>query len=173
MVVIGIDPGLNGGIAFIDEGKNCHAFPLPYNDNKRLNPGELQKLIMEEFYDWFEGYHARFKEPNHPWATVYVERQFIRGRQKGALAIGENYGRIMATLELLGEMPVKEVRPVDWKGMLPSREKGQTEKDVSIQYCLDREYEIPTLKPRGKILHDGIADAICIALYGWEEIEAT
>ena len=169
MIVTGIDPGKQGGIAFMDEGKNCLAYPLP-QVNGKVDVGKLQELILEYYHSWLSKHHSWLSKHFTFEYKAFIEIQQVRGGQKGQFGIAENYGRITAILDLLS-IQIEEVRPVEWKGMLPPREEGETDKDVSIQYCLDLEYKLPTLKPKGKKLHDGIADAICIALYGWEQIE--
>jgi len=53
--------------------------------------------------------------------------------------------------------------------MFPDQ-KTNKDKDVAIKYCLEAGYELPTLRPKGKKLHDGVADSICIALYGLKDL---
>lgn len=168
MIVIGIDPGKYGGIVFMDMGKNCKTFPLPLTGN-RIDVGSLQELIYEtglhdvSFWDRAAG-------GNVEWAIAYVEIQQVRHGNMGNLLIGENYGRILAVLELM-DITIRLVRSQDWKKAMFPGQKTAGNKDISIQYCLDAGYELPTLRPKGKKLHDGIADAVCIALYGLKEID--
>jgi hypothetical protein len=150
----------------MDKGENCKAFPLPVTGN-RIEVGILQELIYEEgFHD--VGFWERASGGEAEWATAYVEIQQIRSGNRGNLLIGENYGRILAVLEMM-DITIRLVRSGDWKKALFPGQKTQGNKDISIQYCLQAGYELPTLRPKGKKLHDGVADSICIALYGLDD----
>lgn len=158
MIVVGIDPGKQGGIAFLEKGKNCVGgmYKMPLEGSK-VDVGELQTIFLE---------HLSIGEEH----KIYIEKQQVRARQRGGALIGENYGRIMAVLELL-ELSIVEVIPKVWKSTLFPGQVTVGRKDISIQRCIDEGYILPTLTLRGKKLHDGIADAICIALYGWKKLE--
>ena len=160
MVIIGIDPGKTGGVALMNERRNCHTFPLPMVDNK-VDVGALQEIILEYF-------SGRSTATDSTIWKAYLERQQLRSGNRGNMVIGENYGRITAVLDLL-RIPTKEVSPHLWKKTLFPGQKTKGNKEISIKKCLEEGYQLPTLRPRGKILHDGIADAICIALYGWND----
>lgn len=161
MIVVGIDPGKQGGIAFMVRGKDCKAFPLPIVDRK-VDVGKLQELIIENCTAMDFGGHV----------YAFVEVQQIRSGNRGNLLIGENYGRITAMLDLL-TYSTEEVHAWDWKKALFPGKKTKGNKEISIKRCLDEGYDLPTLKPAGKKLHDGIADAICIALYGLKKLETS
>ena len=157
MVVIGIDPGKTGGIAFMDPSLNCQTFKMPiYPNSNRIDVGKLQEIFLEK----------AFKTLLFGEKIAYVERQQVRHGQRGGSIIGENYGRILTVLELL-DISYKEVLPWTWKGWLFPGKKTDQNKKIAIEWCVDQGYELPTLRPKGKILHDGVADAICIAKYGW------
>jgi len=160
MIVVGIDPGKTGGIAFLEKGKNCEGglYKMPINVSK-VDVGELQTIFLE---------HLSTGEEHQ----VYIEKQQVRARQRGGALIGENYGRIVAVLELL-ELTTIEVIPRVWKSTLFPDQVTAGNKEISIQKCINEGYDLPTLKPTGKKLHDGIADAICIALYGWKKLETS
>ena len=168
MIIIGIDPGKYGGIAFMNKGENTRAFPLPTVDD-RVDVGKLQEMIYEI------GYHevnfwGRAHGGEAEWAIAYVEVQQTRAGNKGNLLIGANYGRILAVLELM-DISIREVTPRKWKGSLFPDQKTEGDKDVSIKYCVEAGYDLPSLRPRGKKLHDGVADAICIAVFGVKDAE--
>jgi len=155
MVVIGIDPGKTGGIAFMNSESNCKAFPLPIEIN-RVDVGKLQEIILEQ---------AQYTPVRYK-SVAYIERQHVRAMQRGGILIGENYGRVLAVLDLL-EIPYVEVLPYTWKGTLFPGVNTKGDKEITVKRCLDQGYKLPTLRPNGKKLHDGVADAICIAAYGW------
>ena len=162
MIIIGIDPGKQGGMAFMDEGRNCRTFPLPMIDRK-VDVGALQEFILDNYQVFLSSILNRS-------ILVYLEKQQVRGGQRGQALIGENYGRITAVLDLL-KLVTKEIPSPTWKKALFPDQKTHGNKEISIQKCLEWGYELPTLRPKGKKLHDGIADAICIAMYGWYDQE--
>jgi Holliday junction resolvasome RuvABC endonuclease subunit len=160
---IGIDPGLHGGLAMLNKGLDIvtfHAMPVKDKD-----------VDSNSMWDWLLELMMTIMASGTPAheVRVFLEKQQIRSNQKGAMRIGANYGRIIAVLEFL-DLDVTEVTPQAWKSsVLKNVDSKKTgEKNRSVAYCLEMEYELPTLNPNGKKLHDGIADAVCIALYGWK-----
>ena len=160
---VGIDPGLSGGLAIVDESKNITAMTaIPIRDSD-VATDLLWDYILEKLLIMMQA-GVDVKD-----IKIYVEKQHIRSAQKGAMKIGTNYGRILAVLELL-ELNIVQITPQAWKSsILKNVDKDKTgEKDRSTAYCQEMEYNIPTLNPTGQKLHHGIADAVCIALYGWK-----
>ena len=81
----------------MEEGRNCTTFPLPINEEGRVDVGKLQELILETFHKVY------MKGPyTDNWAVMWIEQQQMRGRQRGQFLIGENYGRLTATFDLIG-----------------------------------------------------------------------
>ncbi|MDW8224381.1 MAG: hypothetical protein RMJ82_15670, partial [Gemmatales bacterium] len=76
---------------------------------------------------------------------------------------GYSFGGIVGCCETL-EIPILFIQPTIWKKVLfPEKWKEKLQKSDIIAYCQTRfGSKIPK--------HDGIADAICIALCGIEKI---
>jgi Holliday junction resolvasome RuvABC endonuclease subunit len=143
-ITIGIDPGANGAIAWIDErGKSCvEKMPDTLQD--------LWELICDI--------------TNFPRSTIdgrkykaYIE-QVSSSPQMGvvsAFSFGRGYGNLEMALTAAG-VPFDRVRPQVWQKAMGCMTKG--DKNVSKQKAQE-------LFPDKKITH-ATADALLIALYG-------
>lgn len=156
MTVIGIDPGLSGGIAAA--GASDFARPMPVL-NKQPDLGELGAI------------YAEFRP-----GVVVIERVQIARRADGkgpganSLQIGINYGLILGQLRALG-IPVIEVQPVTWKAHFKLRNQGGEspkqlkEKSIALARSLFP-HVVLKATPRCTIYHDGMAEALLLAEYG-------
>lgn len=142
MTIAGIDPGVEGGIAFI-EPETQFACPLPYNA-KVLDCINLRELLV--------GGNIR----------VFIEKPMLMGRQAGGLVIGTNYGRILATLELL-RIPYREVAPNTWKSKLLGKTEG---KGAAIALAKQLFPSVELVQPGCRKPHDGVAEALLIGEWG-------
>ena len=108
MIIIGIDPGLSGGIAVIDNNKVIDLFDMPVmadgkKNKKQLNSALLAKLIKEKTLNSSES--AVIVEQVNAMPGQGVTSMFNFGQTFGAIK------GICATLEL----PIFFVRPSKWK----------------------------------------------------------
>mgnify|MGYP000551269370 CR=1 FL=1 len=108
MIIIGIDPGLSGGIAILENNKVKTLFDMPVmpegKKNKRqLNSAQLAKLIK----DSLKGY-AEF--------SVVVEQVNAMPGQgvTSMFNFGQTFGAIKGICAALG-LPIFFVRPSKWK----------------------------------------------------------
>lgn len=155
MVVIGIDPGLKGGLAAID--------------SEDMKPVVRRMPVLDGVVDATGLARWMGDDIGEAWGCipaaimVMVEKSqpFPKMGVVSAFKFGQAYGAILATCESL-DMSYRVVRPQEWKKViLKGYAKG---KEASVLYCKRR---FPDLKL--KKTDDGIADAICIALYGLQE----
>jgi len=141
--IIGVDPGANGGIAWITDGKACvEKMPDTLQD--------LWELIRDI--------------TNHPRSSLdgrkykaYIE-QVSSSPQMGvvsAFSFGRGYGNLEMALTAAG-IPFERVRPQVWQKALGCMTKGN--KNVSKRRAQE-------LFPDRKITH-ATADALLIAHYG-------
>ena len=141
--IIGVDPGANGGIAWITDGKACvEKMPDTLQD--------LWELIRDI--------------TNHPRSSLdgkkykaYIE-QVSSSPQMGvvsAFSFGRGYGNLEMALTAAG-IPFERVRPQVWQKALGCMTKG--DKNVSKRRAQE-------LFPDRKITH-ATADALLIAHYG-------
>lgn len=150
--IIGIDPGLSGGVAVIDAStKEAQAWPMPtHPDTGTVDERALWNILIE---------YPR-KE-----TAVWVEKAQAAPRQ-GVVSMfnyGVGFGIVLATTRLLyGD--VRLVRPTVWKKTLGL--SGQPGKESTILFVEQRYPDVNLVRPRCRKPHDGMADAICIAHYG-------
>lgn len=151
MRIIGIDPGLSGACFFYDtETHNFCARRFISVDGR---------LDVKKFNEFIQTY-----SPDQ----IFIEKIFLTGREGGqsAMTIGANYGRILATLELLA-LPYIEVTPKVWQRAL--RLTGGSRAIVKEQakiLAVKRFTLMPFLFGKSKKPHDGCTDAACITMYG-------
>ena len=146
-ITIGIDPGANGAIAWIDErGKSCvEKMPDTLQD--------LWELIRDI--------------TNFPRSAIdgrkykaYIE-QVSSSPQMGVVSsfsFGRGYGNLEMALTAAG-IPFERVRPQVWQKAMGCMTKGN--KNISKQKAQE-------LFPDKKIIH-ATADALLIALYGTKQ----
>ena len=158
--VIGIDPGLSGGIAVIRNPNQVDAIPIPATE------GDLD---VYKIWNWV-GYRASPYSPVEEWnAIAYIEAvhampgQGVSSVFKFGYVTGILHGVIRAM-----KIPLKLVTPQAWKKeILAGTAK---DKQAAIDYCL-RVY--PNVKliatDRSRTYHSGMADALCIAEYGYRK----
>jgi hypothetical protein len=143
-ITIGVDPGANGAIAWIDErGKSCvEKMPDTLQDL-----WELIRDITNFPRSAIDG--RRYK--------AYIE-QVSSSPQMGvvsAFSFGRGYGNLEMALTAAG-IPFERVRPQVWQKAMGCMTKG----DKNISKAKAQE-----LFPDKKIIH-ATADALLIALYG-------
>lgn len=153
---IGIDPGLRGGIAVIDaETKSVKAWPMPIDpDTEGIDILEL---------------HRRLVGIPHESTIVTVEKAQAAPKQ-GVVSMfnyGVGFGIVRAIATLTHEC-VYMVRPTIWKKALGL--SGQPGKESAILLVEQLYPEVNLVLPRCRKPHDGMADAICIAHYGLQNI---
>jgi len=146
MTTIGIDPGTNGGIAWITDGKPC----------VEKMPGSLRDL-----------WDLICDITNHPRSTVdgrkykaYLEQVHSSPQMgvKSAFTFGNGFGHLEMALTAAG-IPFERVRPQVWQKAMGCMTKG--DKNVSKRRSQE-------LFPSIKVTH-AIADALLIAAYGTKQ----
>lgn len=159
MLVIGIDPGLDGGAAVIDdvgeyieESPYVVAMPTIKVDGKR-------QVDIRQLVEMF-GLGIQFAV-NH----VVIERVHAMPKQgvTSMFTFGMGYGKILGMMETFG-ITYETVLPQKWKNLILAGTKK--DKAAAIKFA-KRKYKGINLKatPRCKTDHDGMADAVCLAHY--------
>jgi hypothetical protein len=145
MTIIGIDPGVNGGIAWITGGKPC-----------------VEKMpdTLQDLWDLIQDIRAAASPPlgvGETKAIAYLE-QVHSSPQMGvvsAFTFGNGFGHLEMALTAAG-IPFTRVRPQVWQKELGCMTKG--DKNISKRKAQE-------LFPSMKVNHY-IADALLIAEYG-------
>lgn len=145
MTYIGIDPGKNGGIAYIDKSE---IFVIPYSDDNLIDT--CAKMVNDTvLYDK---------------SCVCVLEKVNAMPGQGVVSMfnfGQNFGFIQGALKA-SEIPFELVPPQKWK-----KEFSVTsDKNTSIEVC-KRLFPNVNLKAteRCKKDHDGMAEALLMAEY--------
>lgn len=144
MIYIGVDPGKNGGIAVLSpEIGGLIAEVYPYT------PGKLIEVIK-----------------SHEGQTRATVEQVGARPHQGVVSMfhfGECYGGILGILQAL-DVPTATVTPQKWKKAL------KVTKDKATAIARAKEL-YPTTNlfatPRCRKEHDGMAEALLIATYGY------
>lgn len=140
LFVIGVDPGVSGGIACIDADNRAWASKMPETETDLLEHlREIQALSAEHF------------------TCCYVEQVWSRPTDGGvqAFKFGKSYGTILGILAAMS-FRREFVSPQKWQTALGCRTGG--DKNVSKRKAQE-------LFPDLRITH-AIADALLIAEYG-------
>ena len=146
-MIVGIDPGKGGGLAYIDPAGGAAGRPMPMV-GKEIDGHELATLLH-----------------NLNPAMVIVEKsQAMPGQGVTSMFnYGVGFGRLLGILEALG-IPYRLVTPQAWKKVVLAG--TAKDKDAAIQFCR-RAFPRVSLTPGQKRKpHDGVADALCMAEYG-------
>ena len=184
--VIGIDPGITGGVAILsldEEDAVPAVFPLPIRKHfsgrgNEIDASKLRELLLLEcdVHDVDLCLIEHVGNMSRTEKGAGGEQQKIQNGATGMFNFGDTFGIIRSVCELIGWEPIYK-RPQVWqKAVLPKRIKssgiqtGKTEiKKVALSYVTRR---FPTLTltatRRCTTPHKGIVDAVCIAVYARE-----
>lgn len=144
-VIVGIDPGITGGIACIANGKLVGVEAMPIHDG-RADGAEIDEILTT----W---------EPD----TVYVEntQAMPKNGSIASFSLGLNTGVILGVVQA-NHFALVRPRPIDWK-----RKMGLVGKDKNASRGVASEL-FPEFRDRFKrVKDDGLAEACLIARYGF------
>ena len=141
MTIIGIDPGTNGGIAWITDGKPC----------VEKMPDTLQDLweLLRDIDIASEEYCHAYIEQVHSSPQMGV---------KSAFTFGNGFGHLEMALTAAG-IPFTRIRPQVWQKEIGCMTKG--DKNITKRKAQE-------LFPSLKVTH-ATADALLIATYGTKQ----
>lgn len=100
-----------------------------------------------------------------PGACVFIENTYMGANAKVALMLAEFRGMVMGKLELKGVSCFSRPMPSEWKAFCTGN--GGAKKEETIGIVQTWGFEVPKMTPKSKKLDDNVADAICIAHFGW------
>lgn len=161
---LGIDPGINGGLAYIShQGGGASAIRMPtvrgMDGRARLDLNAIANSL-------------RRIGPSYAVIEL-VSPAPCEGRSQGVtgmFSFGRGYGELLGILATLGIVTV-EIRPQAWKKLvlppLLTEADKQAAKDdpkaASLAFVARKYPEVCLIPPRCRKPHDGIADAVCLA----------
>jgi Holliday junction resolvasome RuvABC endonuclease subunit len=143
MITIGIDPGKNGAIAWIVDGKPC----VEKMPDTLADLWDLLESILHDIAPIYRSAQCK----------AYLE-QVHSSPQMGvvsAFSFGNGYGHLEMALTAAG-IPFERVRPQAWQKAMGCMSKG--DKNVTKRKAQE-------LYPQLKVTH-ATADALLIATYG-------
>lgn len=152
MLIIGVDPGLNGGVAM-----GVGVFPMPVI-------GETKKQICPIMLAYFVRKHEDLA--GEKGGVVYIEKVGARPGQgvTSMYSFGYGCGTVYGVFATLGYI-VRYVTPQRWKKLILGVAYAH-DKEGAIAFCGDKYPNTELVMPRCRTPHDGIADAVCIREYG-------
>ena len=165
--ILGIDPGISGGVALLDEkGAVLEAFAtptVPYGDKKQVDCTAIVDRLRP---------HLLIEAPE-----VFLEKVgAFRGQGVTSMfSFGKSFGQVIGMCQAL-EWNIHFVRPQQWQKVIKASAplllwSDKWEKQNSIMFCHHVHSETSLLATsRSTKSHDGMADAICIAHYGFLEL---
>lgn len=175
MLYIGIDPGLDGGLAAIRHNEVVAAVAMPvYTTTVKRNKKTVKKrhLFCFGILSWFNSvmYCWPGHEPYEMYCHLAVEAVSARPKQgvTSMFTFGKGVGTLLGMISVLDftneNFKYIEVSPKKWKNVvLPNTTK---DKNAAIQFVKDKFPDVSLLPTaRHSVPHDGIADAICLAYY--------
>lgn len=154
-IYLGIDPGKQGGMAALEDmyGGVMFAQPTPVAGNE-LDLALITKYLSELKSEDVEV--VAVIEKVHSMPSQGVASMFSFGMSTGMM-----HGIVAA----LG-YPRFLVAPQTWKNKI--LHDTAKDKDAAIAYCRRVYPYAPLFENRNDKAHTGVADAICIARYGYE-----
>jgi Holliday junction resolvasome RuvABC endonuclease subunit len=141
MTTIGIDPGTNGGIAWITDGRAC---------------AEKMPDTLQDLWELIASVRLNSVTPR-TGIMAYIEQVHSSPQMgvKSAFTFGQGFGHLEMALTAAG-IPFERVRPQAWQKALGCMTKG--DKNITKRKAQE-------LFPEIKITH-AIADSLLIAEYG-------
>ena len=150
MIILGIDPGINGGAAIWNgDTKNLYARDLP-----TVGEGPKRRINVQELWAWLD----RPEGIDH----CFLER--AQALPKQGSSSGFLYGRAVGALEsVVGclNIPITIIESSAWK---KHHNLKKSDKEASRQRAIQLLPAFSLLMPRKK--DHGIAEAALIAIYG-------
>ena len=167
MTVIGIDPGLKGGIAVVDIQGLVSCFVMPVLANSKgkdqLNEYALRDVLVAA------STKAAFGDDR---LHIFIEKQQTMHKQGVTSGGTTMYGfGFLVGLCVGGRRPHTIVRAKEWQKEMF---KGLPKADPKVSSAIAAQRLYPEqnfkTKPSNKKLHDGLTDAALIATYGWRQL---
>lgn len=145
MTIIGIDPGITGGIAILDEhSAECEEL---LHINGDLCVSNLRSTLMRVKPD------IVMVEEVNP-----MPKQAVQSIRTSCT----NYGQILGVVRTL-QIPLRTVRPSTWTKALFG--KGQLDGKNTARAYVERVYPLFEYQHFNKAIREGVIDALCIAEY--------
>lgn len=186
--IIGIDPGKQGGIAFLTENnsnavkmpqtvrelntylkylKETYPNPIIFIEKVQAYRGKSIEEYKNEFYKIFDSQKQKEKIFEE-FIKVITQGDEAPGKKFGINKMLANYNQLLTVIKLL-EIPFVEVYPISWQTTLNLKIKNdrRTKTERKRSYKEFAQNRFPKVK-----LNLAIADSLCLVMFGekkWEE----
>ena len=153
MKIVGIDPGLKGGIAVLSISGSYNLYKMPIK-NDHVDSKQLAKFI-------------KIIDP----ISVWIESLLVLpcNAKQSISTMGVNWGRVVGCIEALG-IPLNQVDPVSWqRGLFVP--KGSS-KNVKERILIRAKQLFPGqdfCEADSNKFNDGCVDALLIAKFGMNQ----
>jgi crossover junction endodeoxyribonuclease RuvC len=162
MFVVGVDPGLEGGVAWLRTTAGDRLTAGVAIMPTRRGANAKRQVDARALYALFSSFRGEGPAPD----LVCFEQVHSQPGDGvvAAFSFGKSTGKALAVLEVLG-WPLEEVAPPAWKKAILAGTNHS--KEAAIGWALQRfPGVVLTVTPRCKKPHDGLAEALCLAEYG-------
>lgn len=174
MIIVGIDPGLDGAFSIFDGDKCVYAAKIPHIDK---TPNLIE--VADTLYDLTLAYC-----PN--WVFCEQVHSTPNDGHVGAFTFGAGYGYIQGFCKGRNWL-LDLVRPVKWKSIVLKDKMGlqgqaikylqkyypgynpknkAVNKATTLAHVHEKYPDIDLTPGRSRLPQDGIADAVCLGEYG-------
>lgn len=175
MKIIGIDPGLKGGIAFLEDGLIIKLIKMPITKLATKTKKKVKEMTAKE-KKLHKAKKPVFKSKtivdskavydlvlNFKPDLVVIEKPFYLGINSSVVVgtTAENVGRLYGVAEGLGHK-ILRVPANSWKGYFDL----ETEKEDAIAKAEELFPQVNLVPPRCREKSDGMAEALLLAVYG-------
>lgn len=156
MIYIGIDPGLDGGIAFIAENEAVpvYLFKTPVIGGRDYDVQGMKEILQKNQPDWC-------------FATIENQISMPGQGLTSTLQTGKGFGIWLGLLAGL-EIPFQVVHAKSWQTKLFAGTSPKLDTKARSEIVAKRLF--PKLdfrkSERARVANDGLTDAACIAEYG-------
>ncbi len=149
--VLGIDPGLRGGLAFINVAGQIELYPMPTIADKDYDIQEIKRLLKQY-------------SPN----LAIIEQQIALPGQglTSTLQTGKGFGILLGLMAAL-EVPHQVVGAKAWQSKLFTGVKADYDTKAKSEIIAKRLFPSADFRKseRARVAADGLTDAACIAEY--------
>jgi crossover junction endodeoxyribonuclease RuvC len=164
-IVLAIDPGLNGALAFLDSEKSIKIIEDMPLTTEKLCDGRTKKNVsgsgLAHAISPF-AHSIRIAVIEDVSAMTYVDSSGkVRGQGAAAsFAFGKGFGVVIGVLEAL-QVPIVFVKPAIWKLKMGLSSNKQGSLDLATKLFPLQKHLWPLKK------HDGRAEAVLLAVFGY------
>ena len=160
-VIIGIDPGKKGGLAILEGNNIVRLSKTPVGDIKARKAMRtiIQGYDVTSMVELLKGF-----ENKYPIAVIERVHAMPGQGVTSMFSFGQGFGLWLGACTALN-IPIVLVEPQEWKGKLLDKEERKFKK-----FSCERAKELfPGIDlKQGRMIkdHDGMAEAVLIAVYG-------